>query len=267
MPAVLTDLSPQAIVTATKDNLYEFFREFRRSSICETSDTGDSYLWHTPVPHPWFNGVLALRKPADGLAQAVASATQWMRRHNAPNFTWWLGSNLDSEDWRAGMTDLGLRYDDSTPGMAVQLEHFAGPERSGLLIERVASEALLMRWADTFVRGFEMPGTVELSLFELMASLGLELPFRHYLGFADGKPVAASTLYLGAGVAGVYFVATIAAARGRGYGRAMTLLPLIEARDLGYRLGVLQSSDQGRSVYERLGFVTQCQMDHFFWQA
>ena len=47
----------------------------------------------------------------------------------------------------------------------------------------------------------------------------------------------------------------------------MTLFPLYEARNLGYRVGVLQSSDMGFRVYQRLGFAQYCRMDHFYWAA
>jgi hypothetical protein len=46
----------------------------------------------------------------------------------------------------------------------------------------------------------------------------------------------------------------------------MSLAPLYEARNLGYRAGILQSSAMGYRVYQRLGFRKLCQMDHFYRQ-
>jgi predicted acetyltransferase len=66
--------------------------------------------------------------------------------------------------------------------------------------------------------------------------------------------VATSALVLDSGVAGIYAVATIPEARGKGIGRIMTVLPLVEAKQLGFRLGILQASSMGYSLYKKIGF-------------
>jgi GNAT superfamily N-acetyltransferase len=98
----------------------------------------------------------------------------------------------------------------------------------------------------------------------LFISLGLELPYRYYLAYLNGRPVAASMSFLGAGVAGIYCVATVEEARGQGIGAAVTLAPLLEARGLGYHAGRLRSSDMGYNVYRRIGFQKVCSIDHYF---
>jgi GNAT superfamily N-acetyltransferase len=79
------------------------------------------------------------------------------------------------------------------------------------------------------------------------------VPLR-WIGRIDGSVVATSRIAIGAGVAGLYAISTLPAHRGRGIGRAMTIAALRAARDIGYRIGVLQSSDLGYGVYRRLGF-------------
>ena len=96
-----------------------------------------------------------------------------------------------------------------------------------------------------------------------MINLGYNGPSRNYLGLLHGQPVATSNVFLGAGVPGIQMVATLPEARGKSIGAALTLQPLIDARQIGYKAGILQSSDMGYSVYKRLGFRHVCQMEHF----
>jgi ribosomal protein S18 acetylase RimI-like enzyme len=70
----------------------------------------------------------------------------------------------------------------------------------------------------------------------------------------NGEPVATSRVSIGGGAAGLYAILTLPAHRGRGFGRAMTLAALRAAAGIGYRIGVLQSSDLGHGVYRKLGF-------------
>jgi len=161
----------------------------------------------------------------------------------------------------------GFQYDDHTPGMAIDLATLPPPVQHPLTIRRVEDRHTLAQWVCTFIQGYEIPEAVTPIFLALIESLGTNLPFRHYLGFLNDRPVATSTLFLGAGVAGIYNVATVAAVRSQGIGSAMTLIPLYEVRGMGYRAGVLQSSRIGYRVYQRLGFQKFCQMDHFYRQV
>ena len=71
----------------------------------------------------------------------------------------------------------------------------------------------------------------------------------------DGRLVATSMLYLANGLAGIYCVATMPEERGKGLGAHVTAEALRAAHRIGYRVGVLQSSEEGHSVYLGLGFA------------
>ncbi len=98
--------------------------------------------------------------------------------------------------------------------------------------------------------------------------IGLDdaVPWRHYLGVINGIPVATTSLFLGAGVAGIYFVLTADSVRRQGIGAAIIIAALREARQLGYRIGVLGASSMGYAVYQRLGFREDCKIGIYEWR-
>lgn len=73
-----------------------------------------------------------------------------------------------------------------------------------------------------------------------------------FVGYADGEPVACAGSWAAHGIAEVNWVATVPEARGRGYGAALTAASVAPWPSLP---AVLLSSDDGRGVYHRLGFV------------
>lgn len=77
--------------------------------------------------------------------------------------------------------------------------------------------------------------------------------YRVWVGRVDGRAVTTATAFVGYGFVGVYAVATLAEARGRGYGEAVTWAATLCRPDLP---ATLQASEMGRPVYERMGYRT-----------
>jgi ribosomal protein S18 acetylase RimI-like enzyme len=72
-----------------------------------------------------------------------------------------------------------------------------------------------------------------------------------WLARVDGKPVGAAMSYRTDNAVGLFGVTTIASARRRGYGGALTRAAALPETGLP---SVLASSSEGRSLYESLGF-------------
>jgi GNAT superfamily N-acetyltransferase len=267
MSDILTDFSTPALVRAVKSNLYGMLRRMDREERAGFPDTPLLTHWHTAIGHPWFNGVVAARPATARDDRIVEDVLAYFRSCGVGVFTWWLDPALSRADWESQLLPRGFGFEDNTPGMAADLSTLAEarPAPPGLEIMPVTDHAALREWTRVFVAGYGIPAAGESSLLDLIASLGLRWPIRNYLGILDGAPVATSTVNFDAGVAGIYNVATLEEARGRGVGSAVTLAPLRDARDAGYRIGTLQSSDLGYTVYSRLGFREVCRMEHFAW--
>jgi len=74
------------------------------------------------------------------------------------------------------------------------------------------------------------------------------------IAHADGRAACTVQVTVAGDDAGVYAVATVPEARGRGLARRLQYLLLQRARDLGARTTTLQASQMGRGVYAALGY-------------
>ena len=88
-------------------------------------------------------------------------------------------------------------------------------------------------------------------------------PMKLFVGYLDDEPVASSELFLSGRIAGLYSVCTRRECRGRGIGSALTWVALDYARCRGIPTAVLQSSNDGKGLYTRLGFSVYCDFAEF----
>jgi ribosomal protein S18 acetylase RimI-like enzyme len=147
------------------------------------------------------------------------------------------------------------------------------PAPHGLIIEQVGDVETLKQSCQVAFKGvFGWPDCAVDALLDYYLSVGLgaQSPRRYYMGWLKGEPVATSELVLGAGVAGIYGVATVPEARRQGIGTAMTLAALREARALGYRVSVLFTGEKGTPpfrLYHRIGFREYCKLGGYEWTS
>ncbi len=160
-----------------------------------------------------------------------------------------------------------MAHDEDEPGMAIDIngmrEDFTAP--SHLQVGTVNDERSLADWVAVWL--FPVPDDVQGRQFEALTLRGYadDVPWRYYVGRLGGKPVATSALFVDDGVAAVHHVVTLPEARHRGIGTAMTLHVPREARELGYRVGVLTSSPNGIGIYRQIGFREYCTFRRYGW--
>ena len=266
---VMTDASDEGMARAVEENLMAFTDLWGGSPGAETITVGDTKAYFTGVPFPLFNGTTRARfgeeQPDADIEALIAEA----RRRELP-MLWWIGPSSTPRDIVERLKKHGFHVEDPTPGMAVNLETLRSEELpDGVSIEPVRSLGSLTESAQMVLKGFGMADWLLEPTIRLMGFAGLsdEASWQNFLVRLDGKPVASASVAYLAGVAGIYNVAALAEVRGRGIGRAATLAPLLEARERGYRLGVLQSSTMGYSVYLRLGFQHVCDFYLCAWSG
>lgn len=260
MGAISQDLSSAGMAAAIEANWIAVFGLWSQTPRIEIHEDNPDLRWYiTPgVPVPLFNHVYFTRLAGEeNIDTRIEEVVGSFAEREVP-FMWSVGPFTQPNELGARLESRGLSRVDELPGMAVDLqaigEDISFP--SELAIEQVSDTEVLKECIEVMRVGFELPELTSDVFFEVLTAVGLteESPWRSYVGRLDGEAVAASALVLAAGVAGIYNVATLPKARRQGLGAAMTLAALHDGRELGYRIGVLQSSAMGFGVYCRLGF-------------
>jgi len=269
MGKILTDFSPQAMITAIEANFFEYVAYNARSPQVELYDGPDMLRFISGVPHPMLNHIFRAKLLSENIDGQIDEILTYFKTHRLP-MIWWTGPATRPTDLGKYLKAHGLIFDaPAGSGMAADLRtlHEDLPTPTGLTIECVGDEKALKKWLHPFSAGFEFPDYAAKAWFDIVTSVGFDshAPVRHYIGLLKGAPVASSTLFLGAGVAGIYNVATVPEARRQGIGAAITMVPLREARARGYRIGILQSSTMAQGMYRRLGFKEYCKIGTYIW--
>jgi GNAT superfamily N-acetyltransferase len=251
---------------AIEENGAEFLLALGRAAGAEVRDEARVRWTIGNCPIDYHNAVVhADLSPgeADGVIRASLDR---MRALGVPG-SWHVGPSMRPVDLGERLAAHGFEHAGDDIGMAADLSALPGPgPPEGFEVGRARGEDDLATWVETLGSGFG-EGPVEAEwVGEMYRRIGYEGSWRHYLGWLDGEPVATSTLYLGAGVAGIYFVFTVEEARRRGIGAGITLAAMKEARDLGYGTAVLGSSPMGYPVYSRLGFEELCRIGIYEWR-
>jgi GNAT superfamily N-acetyltransferase len=255
--------SERDLIRAIESNGEEFLLGLGRAAGAEERDDGRVRWVIGNCPLDYHNCVVHADLPPEETDYVILESLERFRAHGVPG-SWHVGPSMRPSDLGERLLAHGFDYGGDDIGMAADLsalrEDLRLPE--SFMVERVRDERGLAVWTNTLAAGFG-EGPVEAEwVGEMYRRIGLgdDVPWRHYLGRLNGEPVATSTLFLAADVAGIYFVFTLEGARRQGIGAAVTLAALNDAREVGCRVGVLGSSQMGYPVYSRLGFREYCRI-------
>jgi GNAT superfamily N-acetyltransferase len=268
MSQVVVDVSSLALVPALEANMLEFYMAWGRAPQGELYHGPELIQVITGLPVPLLNGIFSAKLTpgsADGAIEAtLARIAPW----GVPAL-WWIRPSTRPLELGTYLEHHGFARGSDTPGMAADLLvlKVGHPPPTDLVIEHVRDVETLATWARTAWTGTGFPDESRESFVELEAGIGIttDASRLRYLGYQKEAPVATSAMVLRDGVAGIYAVATLPEARRQGLGTALTLAPLRDARDMGYRVGTLQASSMGYSVYRRLGFQQVCEFGVYLW--
>jgi len=267
---ILADLSEASSVkSAIKANWLAYHYHLWDAPHTELV-VSDHLTWLvTDIPDHFMNVVACTQLPNEGLGNIFEEAMAHFRQLNVTRFSWLVEENSQAAEVKKHLLAHGLVLRDAfAVEMAADLNDVPDdiPLPAGLSISLVQDTETLQQWIHVASRGFGVAETDENRWREIFDNLVFAPPFYTYLARLDGEPVATAQLFAAEGVAGIYNITCLAEARGRGIGTALTTVPLLEARAMGYCVGILQASTLGFNVYRKIGFQEYGKLSVFTWQ-
>ncbi|MFC1821321.1 GNAT family N-acetyltransferase [Thermodesulfobacteriota bacterium] len=267
MEKISNSISSPKLIHDIEMNMCAWFEGLSRSAAHgDFKEDPDLIQYTTAIPHPMFNGIICTQPVRNDVGDRIDNA---LSRFKGLPMVWWNGPFVQSQDIGEHLEQRGFSYLTDYPGMALDLivmkREPAKPP--GLDIKVVDDDDAMKVWTRILFNSFKFPDSIEKSFLELAANRKPRGSWRRYIAFLDGAPVATSELFLGAGVSGVYYVATESAVRRRGIGAAITLAPLIDALEMGYRIAILKATRIGFNIYRRIGFQEYCRLGLYIRQG
>lgn len=194
-----------------------------------------------------FGNLAALTRPVPEAATADVIARLRAFFGEAEGGPYLVFSPWPTADWtehgmvRVGYPPLMFR----PPGPAVTTA-------PGLRVVAVADADTLADFERTLVEAYPAPEMQPWTRGSTFAPGMLDSAWRLYVGYEGDEPVGTAAAWVSPAVTLVEFVSTRPECRGRGYGAALTAAASVAAPD---RPAMLIASDDGRGVYDRLGYL------------
>ncbi len=262
MHEFLLKASPEELSITLEENLVEQIRFFGTSPLVKLFEESE-YITRllTGLPIAIYNLIaganFALSR--NDLNIKVQETLKPFKKHQAPTI-WWVGPRSKPKHLKSILLDNGLKLFSDMTIMSKELNEKYNYDdlAKGFSFKEVNNTTLLKIWVETQTLAYEGDPSRNNHFYDFEVSLGVKTssPWVRYIGYFDNKPIGVAILFKGneSGVAAAYNIAVLPQYRRRGFGRSLTLIPMIEARKLGYNYILLKATSLGVKLYESINF-------------
>ena len=253
MSSFLQTLEADAVVAALEANLYDLYRFMGESGERVLVDEGD-FSWVNASPS-WPRFLFDPRFPSSGISGRLREIASRIEKHEIPNVLQ-VGPSSRPADLSSHLVEAGFeKLPVHRPGMALDLTRWEFREEAPdeLSVIHAHENADVKTWA-TLDSGTDP---------DLYLKLVSDERIKLYIGTLDGVPVARSMVFFSSGVVGLYLVSVLEPFRNRGIGTAMTVEPLLDAREDGYHVSVLMATELGERIYSKIGFEKFMELEYY----
>jgi ribosomal protein S18 acetylase RimI-like enzyme len=224
--------------------------------------------YETEVPGPLWSGILMSSCNEDEADSLIEKHVEYFCSKGLLGFMWYVVPSTNPRTMGDKLEAQGFSKVASSPMMSIDLHSL--PKRKeipGLEIRPVRSKDEMKIFDKVLETQFQLGEATFKKRYEIECSVGFEedCPRQLYVAYQDGIPVSTNFMLLDDDVAGWYKIVTHPDYERRGIGTAMTLAPLYDAKERGYNVGVLQSTEAGYKVYSRLGFKEDGILDWYMY--
>ena len=248
-----------------EDNVAAMLATWKNLENTEFIDDSTKVQIVTGLPFAFMNSVTNANFSDVNIDQQLHETLTLFEKTKVP-VLWWIGPNSYPQNLDTHLEKNDFRKVDEPPGMHMDLNdlNLSFLNNCDLKTELVTNTIQMEDWIAVFIAGMGTPEDRREPLLKSQMALLEKKEFLKFIGYINEEPVTISALILNDNVAGVYFVVTKTEQRGKGFGTAITLAALKEARDRGYQEAILQSSAMGYNIYKRIGFEEYCKFKWYF---
>lgn len=245
-------ISQKTVADLIEYNTAKYFLNLGRlnnDKVCDTSEIKYIFTknWQSRIFMANFNEACA----SNDIEQIISR----IKELNIP-VLWFVTPMSRPKNLQNLLKGYGFTYQNDWKAMAIDLktvpEDFNIPE--GMEIKEVLNLEELKTWTDVLVKSFEFPEIAVYYKKYFINSGTQNLNFHYYIGLFNGKPAASAVLFNGEGAAGIFYIGTIPNVRRKGIAKTMVYHLLSEAKNKGYNISILQASEMGYPLYEKIGF-------------
>lgn len=267
MNDVLVDLSLEAMADANEANWYATSPISYGLTDADVHNS-ESISWCiTNIPLVVCNIVFKARLRPEHVDSTIETLVEKARARNVP-LRWLIGKDTEPPNLGERLLAHGFTILESGPLMAIDLHSLlqAAHLPGNVTISKIKDGDQLEAWCRIVAECFGIPPKRAPAMSRWFKMMDSKSQMCFYLAFQDGEPVATSQLFAGEGVAGIYYVATLPKARNQGIGYAVTHRALQDGLNMGYRVGTLQATPIGESLYLKMGFKEVRRMTVYHWR-
>lgn len=257
--------SKEEIVRAMETNMHLHMTYFAKylptMQICFEPDVT---VVTADIADDTFNYVIGAQFEEKYAIERISHVLTQFKNKNLP-FSWWVSPGDTPKSLSSFLEGQGLSFKEDNIGMSLSLSSPKFTRKiDELCIKRVFNPTALKDFADILVSVGGSTQVYEKFLNKIPSSLyGEGAPLEIYVGYVEEMPVVTGVLVLHANVAGIYYVMTRPQYQKLGYGTEITTSLLIRAKERGYHMATLQASSSGKSLYQKLGFESQCRFEEY----